>query len=114
MGFAFGVTEPGVECVIDRQAAREGRRIVAAGERRYAERHREQSRRLGREIGPAGIGAADDQRERPQRRLVEAELIEQRIERATLAAMGEIDALDVVGDAANLLRDVLHEFRLDE
>ena len=55
-----------------------------------------QAGRLRREVGPRGVGAAHDQREARQRGLaLQPEQLEHGVERAALAFVADLDALDV-------------------
>ena len=70
MGLALAITAPSIKRVIHHHAVFEHCMVVreVGGE---TERQRQQSWRLRREIEPRGIGAADDQRERAERRVID-------------------------------------------
>ena len=62
------------------------------------ERQRQQTWRLRRELEACGIGPADDQRERVERRVADPIDFEKRIEAAQLAVMGErLGAGNIIG-----------------
>src|SRR5439155_2717327 len=67
-----------------------------------AERDPLEDGRLGRQVMPRGIGAADNRRQGGQRRIVEPVLFEEGVEAALLADVAELDTGDVIGDGAGL------------
>ena len=67
--FRPGVAAPGVERVVHHHAVFE-HLVVVREVGRQAERDREQARRLRRQVEPGGVGAAHDQRERVERRVL--------------------------------------------
>ena len=88
--------------------------IVVARERREAERNGVQAGCFRREIIARGVGAAHDQRERARDAdRLEPEQLEHGVERAALALVADLDALDVERDRAGVGRDVFHLGRID-
>ncbi len=67
---------------------------------RQANRHGQQPGGLRRQVVLVGVGPADHGRQAVQRGRVQGEVIEDGIERAVVAAMGQRDALDVKGTAS--------------
>ena len=61
---------------------------------------------MRREIGPRRVGAADDGREAIERRIVDVVGAHDGVERAALADVAELDALDVIGSAADVGGDL--------
>ena len=59
-----GKAEIGEQPIVDHEALSQQAMIVVAGQRREPERDGVQAGGLRREVGPRGIGAAHDQRER--------------------------------------------------
>jgi hypothetical protein len=57
---------------------------------------REQACALRRELVPVGVGAAHDGGEHVERRILDGEVLDQRVEAAALAAMRDVRARDVV------------------
>src|SRR5262245_18058230 len=66
-------------------------------------RDREQAFALRRKVGARRVGAADNQGKAIQRRILDVENAHDRIERAAIADVSKLDALDVVGNGASLL-----------
>src|SRR5262249_2388484 len=68
---------------------------------------RVETRRLRRELTGVGIGAAHDQRQRVQRRILELVLLKEGVERAFSATVPELHVRNIVRDRAFALRDGL-------
>src|SRR6266851_517655 len=82
--------------------------VVVLRHRLESRRQRVEARGLRRELPRVGIGAAYDECQRAQRRLRELVLVQERVERAALAVVTELDVRDVVRDRALPLGDLSH------
>ena len=84
----FGAA-PRVQAGVDRH--RVGEHFVIVGESaREAQRGCQQACALGCEVVPVGVGAAHDHGEHVEGGIAQAEILDQRIEAATLAAMSDV------------------------
>ena len=79
--------------------------MVVGEVRREAEGNREQPAALRRQIMSRCVGAAHDGGELFERRILDAVNSQKRVERASIALMGEFDALDIEGRGARFRRD---------
>src|SRR5579864_7486686 len=93
--FKSVATAPGIECVIHDHSALQLFVIVAEC-RREPVGEREQARRLGCELGPAGIRPAHDQRQMIERLIANAVNAQESVETALVTGMPEFDARDIV------------------
>jgi hypothetical protein len=71
-------------------------------------RDREQPGRLRREVEPAGVRPAHDEREPLQRGVVQPELRKKGVEAAELALVAELHVGDVIGGGGLFRRNLLH------
>ena len=86
MGFALALTAPGVQRVVHNQSMFEHRMVVGKIGRE-AERQRQQTRRLRREIEACRVGSAHCHRQGVERRVADPIDPEKRVKAAELAVV---------------------------
>src|SRR5215212_469273 len=107
VGLAFQLAAPAVERVVEHEAVPQ-HLVVVAEARPQAERDGEEPGRLGRQVEPLGIRAADDPGELVECRIVQPVLRQERVEAAPLAHVRELDPRHVVGNGAGLFGHLEH------
>src|SRR6266481_5998459 len=81
MGLALAGPAPGIERVIERESVPQ-HLVIVREDGGKTERDRKQTGGLRRQLGPARVGAANDERELAQRRFVKAISRQERVEAA--------------------------------
>src|SRR5947209_6827236 len=88
--------------------------MVVGENARQPERDSQQPRALRRDIEPVSVRAPHDPRELVECRLPQLVLLEKSIEAAEWTIVGQLDALDVVGNGAGLPGDAWYLGRWNE
>ena len=105
MRFALSGDEPAIECVVDHEAVPQHGVIIRNVDRK-PQRNRKQTGRLRGKLHTVGIGTPDDRCNPAERWIGEMIILDKGVEGAALAAMGEGDARDIIGNGAGIFRNL--------